>query len=199
MSYRYGREDVQFVIPLIKAGIKLKDVNDAYNSWRRDRGTATEKGDYTNFISKLSPQSKHLDKTVTSAYDHTDKYSVIRNIMYCLGCNEKAAKKVYKDRVLPLCVARFHDPSSASLVSIRYHPASCNDYLYFIFTTEDYAETFGLDPELHTDDVWTVRTEREFREILDGSLTRDDINKLLLEYARNEYVPELVNVCILKQ
>lgn len=199
MSYRYGGDDVKFVVSKIRAGFKLKDINDLYHLWRGVKGTETKKGDYTNFISKLSPRSKHLDKTATTAYDHTDKYSVIRNVMHCLNCSEKEATRVYKNRIIPVCLGRFHDPSAASLISVRYHPAACNDYLYFIFTTEDYAETMGLEPGLHTDDVWTVRTENEFRELLDGSLTKEDIIEQMLVMANHEYIPELVNVCVVKR
>lgn len=198
MSYRYGRPDVTFITTKLKEGLKQKDINTLYHFWRVHRGTETKKGDYTNFISKLSPTSKHLDKTVTAAYDHSDKDSVVRNIMYCLGCNRKHAERVYKTCIVPVCVSRFHEPSNASMISVRYSPAACNDYLYFAFSTEDYAETFGLDPSIHNDDVWTVRTNHEFKELIDGSLSKEVIERKLSDIADGEYIPALVNVCFVK-
>lgn len=197
MSYRYGKDDVHFVVSKIKAGIKLRDVNDLYHFWRTARGTETEKGDYTNFVSKLSPNSKHLEKTVTAAHEHTEKNDVIQKIRYCLNCSKKEASKVYRTRVVPVCVSRFHDPSAADLVSVRYYAgAPCNSYLYIMFVSQNYEDEIGDVPaHLRGNDLWTIRTEHEYRELLDGSLTKDDILAIISENNKGPE-QELVNVCV---
>lgn len=198
MINRIPLSELQLIQTLYKANFTQKEIKLKVDSVRHEEGRFTGKGVSTNTISELSPGSKHRERRTTAIHDYHSRYSVIYNIMHCLGCDKKEAERIYKSNVLPLCIGRFHQESMYGLVSIRYHAPGCNQELYFIFTTEDYAESMGLDESHHITDVWTVKTDREYKEILTGELSRSDIQDILAEYADGEYIPELLNVTVRK-
>ena len=192
-------DELHHIEKLYKEQHTQKNIKAIIDLQRHELGTYKGKGISTNTVSQLSPGSKHRDSRTSSIHDYWDKASVILKIMSCMSCSKKEANTIFKNRIMPLCLSRFHDPANMSnLISIRYYALACNSRLYYIFTTEDYAETMGLDPELHADDVWTVKTDHEYSEILDGSLDFGDIMEELVMEAQYEYSPQLINVCIRK-
>ena len=195
---RITLEELHHIQKLYTENYKQKEIKLVIDRERQNAGVYTGKGISTNTISQLSPNSKHRDHRTASIHDHWEMGSVLQKIVECMKCDKKDAKKIFNGRILPLTVARFHSVSGSGLISIRHYALACNSTLYYIFTTEDYAETMGLDPSLHEMDVWTVKTEHTYIEVLNGSLTREDIESELRDIADNEYLPDLVTVCILK-
>lgn len=200
MAYRYTPADISFVTTKMREGFTQKDINLSYHFWRTERGTETRKGDYTNFISKLSKESKHREKTFRSVHDTYHRGEVVRKIQSYLNCSNKKAAQVYKRNIVPVCVKGYHDPNNISLISIlNYGNVASTQRLYIIFTTANYRENMNLgkdDPK--TDELWTVETSYTWGDIVDGDFSRDVIQMELNGYAKGGYEPELVNVCVVK-
>lgn len=178
MAYRYTVDDIRFVQEKFretKGGTSI--VNALYAVWRSERGTGTKRGDYTNFVSQMSPKSKKRVGKVNKILTEDYKWNVIYNIKACMKVDEKEALRIYKTRILPVTPGGFFadlddNTRGVGLVSVRYHTAGCNDPLYFIYTTEHYEDILGHSPD---SDVWTYRSESGYRDLLDGSLTGEDM------------------------
>lgn len=188
--------ELHLIQSLYKASFTQKDIKLKVDLVRHKEGRFKGKGISTNTISELSPRSKHVVKRTTAIHEYHTRKGVIQKIMDCMKCKEKEAKSIYKTRIKPLCPTRFTDESGAGLMSIRYYSLACNSELYYMWTSVDYADVFNIEPD-ETNDIWTYRSGREYKEVCDGSLTLDDIMFELRSEANGEYDPILLNVCIL--
>lgn len=196
MSYRYGKSDVEFVISKLDSGIKQKDVNDIYHLQRAKEGTATKKGDYSNFISKLAKGSKHRILTKTKAYEHTESYNILYKIKHCIKGTIKEAKKVLKRNIEPLCEPGFAT-TQGNLHSIRTKaPTACGEYVYYMYSIVDYDDFSGVKD---SGDVWTHKAEADnhtFKDICMGYVGINEIMAALRGKAGGRYEMELLCVCI---
>lgn len=197
MAQRILLSELRLIQDLYKSGSTQKDIKSKVDLVRQDEGRYEGKGISTNTISELSPTSKHRLKRTTAIYDYHDKHSVIEKIMICMDYNKDHATRIYNNNIIPLCSGAFHDPGNNKMVSIRYYPPSCDSKLYYIFYTEDY-QSFDDEAEPE-DNLWTIRTDHEYMEILNGSLDRHEIEIEMAIIADGKYTPYLSNVCVLKK
>lgn len=192
--YRYTIKDVEYITHLYKMGFTPRDINPSYAAYRRKAGTGTKREDYTNFISQLSPQSKHrqgkMHKIATAEYSG----GVIETIMFCLKCSEKEARRIYNTRVVPVCRGGFYSQNEhewMTLYSVRYFKPACASTLYFIYSTEEMGPVGSDSPG----DVWTYKSDSTFRDLIDGTL---DEAGILAEINQDSWGVELVDVRAVK-
>ena len=198
MAQRITIEELKLIENSYNQGYKRSDIKLVVDRERQRLGTYVGKGVSTNTISQLKPRGKHYERRASAIHEYWEKDAIIHKIMNCMSCNAKEANSIYNTRVKPLCKGRFMQAGNNNMLSIRYYALACNSTIYLIFSTPDYAETMGLDPSLHEDDVWTVKTNLEYMDIIDGSVGYNDIMTELYMYADGEYEPQLLNVCVLK-
>lgn len=148
----------------------------------------------TNTISQLSPKSKHRSRRETSIRQATSKMSVTQKIMHCLGVGQSEANRIYRYTILPACSGT-RNMNASGLSSISQFAAACNSHLYLAFTTENYAEVMGIDPE-DTDNIWMVETNYEWKDFISGEITVDDLEFELMQYAQGEYSPIMIDIMV---
>ena len=148
----------------------------------------------TNTISQLSPKSKHRQHRETGIRQAATKTGVTQKIMECLKVDQKEANHIYNTRIRPVCGGTSNS-NTGGLTSISQAYNACNSSLYAAFTTADYAETFGIKPDM-TDDIWMVRTPFEWKEFVSGSIHWHDIERDIMERAQGQYEPILIDIMI---
>lgn len=148
----------------------------------------------TNTISQLSPTSKHRDRRETSIRQASATKSVTQKIIDCLKVDQKEANRIYRNRILPSCSGT-RNTNASGLTSISQLALACNSHLYIAFTTEDYAEVMGIDPE-DTDNIWMIETSFEWQEFVSGEITKEDLEFELIMNADGEYVPIMVDIMV---
>lgn len=201
MTYHYTSADILFVQNLYKHSFSQIEINQLYHNRRQAEGTQTQKGDYTNFISKLSKGSKHTAKTIATAIKYEGKYRVVRHISYCLHITIKQATKVYNTRVLPLCGTRFNLPHPNNFRSIAHDYEACNSSIYYAFESIGYSDDFpggdDIGPTLYT---LLGSPDYTYIDIINGNLTKDMIMEEIAGCSSNGGIYEAVlhNVLILK-
>lgn len=197
MTYRYTVEDVRYIQDLYGNNFTQAEMNAVYHRRRTEAGTQTKRGDYTNWISKLSPNSKHLAETVTTAAKG-GVVDVYKMIMSCMDCNKKEAKKIYNTILVPLCPSgRFTMPNAAMFTSVLFQPPeACNSWITYAYLSPQYASDFEIEELDEWTNVFIFKTDRTYLDLLKGKITEEmilnDIRYGLRSMHRdNNQIPEM--------
>lgn len=209
--YRHSPEDVDVILKAYGPDGKTsqKDVCAIYSRFRFSRGTSpkneTEKS-YTNFVSRLSPGSKHREAEISGVKTRFEKLGILYNIIRIMKCDLKTAKKIYQNNIVPVCIGSYMDEGKAvffetvdnsrsdnyGVISVKHTPhASAEHCLYFITYAEDdlYSEDYR-----DSDHPWTMKTHYTYRELLEGKLPKSEIDAYIKAQGYKNF--QLLNVCV---